>query len=375
MRLREGDAETLEMYQQRFAAIADSFRVQKANVSDLLVGFDPTDIHGMEHRLDRSANQLTSYLNHPVISGLQGFLETRVVLGREGLPHEDRIIDVTDVGFENRAQSCLQAIDQMPSQVEIPRIFVTGGVETTKLVLEKTLESLGSLFRLRSSDPAQLNVERREALLAARSGDVDSPVRTYELNPVAVIMGWLIDILIAIAVFVVPARVNRRQVTMPHVNTLALVIRNAIEDGRQSWVSGIGSFDLLVAFVGDHVSEVLPSTIRRDSDGKWHIMVTADESLPGIRAAQRLGDLFVLSGFAKEVTLRVRITIIQRVKNAVDGVLGRTPDIESDVVLEAGGAALRTFARTVDKDFRDRLLESEFRDPPPDGLMALKAEA
>ncbi len=375
MRLREARAQTSARLVQQVSSIGDSLRAERSRLAILRTEFDPKRPRFMENRLVQRAIRVNAYLDHPVFDGLESNLKAEIAIGQKGLRDEGRILDAYDAGFESSALICLQAIERIPTDVTVPHIYSTGGDESLELVFDETANYLASLFRLRPASPAQINAERRDALQSMNRGNAEEAGSQYRLHPLSLFAACLTDILLAIGVYVVPSRPDRRRFTLPPVSDLVGTIRSALEGGQLAWAAGVNDFDLLRAFVGSYVSEALHSVVFRDTDGRLHIVATKGASTPEIRAAQRYGYLLVLCGRATEVVVKADHSVFDRIWATVDRMRGRKTELESNIVVDMSDAAFWTSMRLLDQDFRDRLLECEYSEPSGDNLKALEAEA
>jgi len=357
MQLRKSDNTTLSMYRSRIETLIDSVGHRGLRLRHLAVHFRPEDVTSAKLSLGSLRTDLNSYAGSPVFSGLTEFLSDRIKLGRAGLTYKgSKKLNVNDIGFESRARLVLGAIGQIPENVELIRIFNPGGVESVRLVLNSTLEGLTQALSFRRPTHQELNADRRNKLREIQSGGTTASDPEYTVDRLAVALGWLIDILIAISVFVTPTWPKLHSYGEPQICRFATVIRSMVGGSQTLALINVSDPDLLRSFVGADISGEIHSYIRRDPGGCTIEVLESDDSATGI-AMTRLASLATFLPGGSELFFEQGFAAIRRTFGHWNRIIGRDYRYRIRVGTDLGKAHWTIIERLQDADFWNAIAE------------------
>lgn len=243
------------------------------------------------------------------------------------------------------------------------------------MVFDRVADAVVTAASFRPPTWQEINQRRTRDLRTFRSGTQGSLHDENELDPIAIVMGCLIDILIAVGVFVAPSRSSRKPRDLePHMEILADVILALYGDREDGRIVEVPPRARIRAFCGDNLGPIISTALTRDRKGRYHLSALDDMDLEDERTLQRFADLLVHSGLAEEAPFRPPLFDIHGLKEsfrtAVGKSRGRTPDIIPFLEPEA----LKIHARLSDADFRKRL-DEEYEQLNLPELMSMRAEA
>jgi len=359
MRLRKSDNEMLSNSRSLVEALSESVGARGIELQGLIANFSPDDVTGAEQSLIRLNSDLNSYVDSPVFTGLRDFLTERILLGQSGLDEDGQVLNVQDPSFEARAKAVISAIDGLPEKVKQTPIFSPGGVESVRLVLNSTIDAIAGGFSFRRPTAEEINAERSYRLPVIQRGESAGLAPSYTVDRLATSLGWLIDILIAISVFVSPAWPTRHSYGDPHVSRLASVIRNRVDPEQAKLLAAVPDPDLLQVFLGRQVGEEILPYVRWGWDGACQIEIPERDDSAQALAVTRLTALAAFLPGGSEVIPEQPFGGVRRGVERWRGLFWRDQEYKLRVVTPLGKAEWIIIGRLGDVDFWDGIAELE----------------
>ena len=359
MRLRKSDNETLNAHLKGVHGLIESAGIHNAELQGLISSFNPGNVKLAEQSLVRLRAVLNSHVDSPVFVALRDYLSWRIETGKNGLQSNGQLLDVEDQGFENKANAVLTAIEGLPEKVVLTKIFAPGGIESVRLVLNSTIDAIAGVFSFQSLTAEEINADRTQRLPNIQRGESIDAASAYSVDRLAISLGWLIDILIAISVFVSPAWPIRHTYGDPHISRLASVIRHRVDPEQAKLLSGVSDPDLLQVFLGREVGEEILPYLRWGWDGVCQIRIPErDDSAKG-QAVTRLAALAAFLPGGSEVIPEQPFIGVRRGVDRWRGLFWKDHEHKLRVVTPLGKTEWIIIGRLGDPDFWDGIDEQK----------------
>lgn len=357
MRLRKSDNETLNTHLKGVHGLIESAGIHNSELQGLISSFDPDNVEQAEQSLVRLQAILNSHVDSAVFAALRDYLSWRIEIGRIGLESNGQFLDVADQGFENKAKAVLTAIDGLPEKVVLKKIFTPGGIESVRLVLNTTIDAIAGVFSFNRLTADEINADRAQDLPLIQRGESIDAEPVYSVDRLAIALGWLIDILIAISVFVSPAWPIRHTYGDPHISRLASVIRHRVDPEQAKLLAGVSDPHLLQVFLGREVGEEILPYLRWGWDGVCQIRIPErDDSAKG-QAVARLAALAAFLPGGSEVIPEQAFVGMRRGVDRWRGLLWKDHEDKLRVVTPLGKTEWIIIGRLGDPDFWDGIDE------------------
>ena len=375
MHLRRTDAQTSNSFLTQCLDVEQKLALVESHLEEMEAEFEPSDVDAFESQLRHESSTIRAVLEASVFTNLNEWLAERVALGQNGLPHEDKILNIADPALERLALNIKTSISRLPEPPEVDALFRPGGKESVRMVFDRVADAVVTVVSFRPPTWQEINQRRTRDLRTFRSSAQASLQDGNELDPIAIVMGCLIDILIAVGVFVAPSRSSRKpRDLMPHMEILAEVILALYGDHDRSCISEVPPRARIRAFCGDNLGPLISTALTRDRKGRYHLSAQADMDLEDALTLQRFADLLVHSGLAEEAPFQPPFVDIHGIKESIHGAVGRSHERTPDIIPFLEPEALRIHARLSDEDFRKRL-DVEYERLSSPELLSMQVEA